>query len=260
MTNQEIIKKITKLLALANDNAASSAEAELALKHANRLLTKHNLSMTDVSVGAIQQDVTEIDGIEFGSIKEEGNWEALLMTVIANHNFCQSISHTTRGIKGGKISVVGKPENVEIVIYQFEVARNIFRKASKAEYNAMRKQIKSQYPSFTTDLELSKAKLLPYRMPWIRAFLKGAVLGLNKQLSEQVEQMKQSDNRFALVVTNTNTAITKYLENKYKNLSTGRTKVRVGSNRDAYSKGFATGKNAKLSKAIKNGKTLKLAQ
>lgn len=261
MTHQDIIKRITKLLALANDKAASSAEAELALKHANRLLAKHNLSMTDVSVGAIQQDITEKEGIEFGVVKEEGRWETVLMSVIAQHNFCQSINHTVQGIKGGKISVVGKPENVEIVVYQFEVARNIFRKASKAAYNTMRKQVKSEHP-YMTDLEMSKAKLLPYRMPWIRAFLKGAVLGLNKQLTEQVQQMKQesTDNKYALVVVNTNKAITNYLNQKYNNLKSGKTRVKVGSNRDAYAKGFATGKNTKLSKAVKNGQTLKLAQ
>jgi len=263
MTHQNIIERITKLLALANDSAASSAEAELALKHANRLLAKHNLSMTDVSVGAIQKDISETEGIEFGVVKEEGNWETMLMSVIANHNFCQSINHTISGIKGGTISVVGKAENVEIVIYQFEVARNIFRKASKNAYNTMRKQTKAEYP-YMTDLEMSKAKVLPYRMPWIRAFLKGAVLGLNKQLSEQKKQMQQqsaqTDNKFALVVTNTNLAIENYLSDKYKNLSQSKTKVKIGSNQDAYAKGYATGKSTKLSKAIKNGQTLKLAQ
>jgi hypothetical protein len=52
MSEQRIIERIRKMLALANDLAASEQERETALRMAYKLLAQHNLQVSDVEVKA----------------------------------------------------------------------------------------------------------------------------------------------------------------------------------------------------------------
>jgi len=61
MSNERLIEKIKKLFALADNAGATSNEAETAMRMANKLLDKHNLSMGDLKTN----DVVFFSYIEF---------------------------------------------------------------------------------------------------------------------------------------------------------------------------------------------------
>lgn len=48
MTEEKIINRIKKMMALANDKAASDGERENALRMSYALMARHNLEMSDV--------------------------------------------------------------------------------------------------------------------------------------------------------------------------------------------------------------------
>lgn len=48
MAEEKIINRVKKMMALANDSAASDGERENALRMSYALMAKHNLDMTDV--------------------------------------------------------------------------------------------------------------------------------------------------------------------------------------------------------------------
>jgi hypothetical protein len=256
-TQENLISKIKKLLALANNEASTQSESEKALKLANRLLIKHNLTSSDIEVSAIQSDIVESDKSQtgFGGIKEEGAWEGLLIAVLAQYNFCHSIRFTTSRVHGGTLSVIGKKENVEAVLYLFDVARAMFRRSSKQAYNSHRKNVlEENRPLGLTEKDCLSQKKMGYRMPWIRTYLKGCVIGLSSKLEQEREELKVSAdvdaNKFALVLVNTSTAITNFIENKHKNLKSGSGKLRVNKDHGAFKSGLATGKSANFNKGL----------
>lgn len=259
MSNQDkLINRIKKLLAMANDKGASQNETEVALRMANSLLIKHNLTMTDVQVSSIQKDVIESDKnrVGFGGIKEEGRWESPLMSTLCQYNFCHSITHTVTRVHGGSITVIGKKENVEIVLYLFDVARTIFRSLSKEAYNTHRKDVlEENRPLGLSEKDCLRQKKMGYRMPWIRTYLKGCVLGLADKLESEKKQVQANQdraiaNKFALVCTNTELAIRNFMDDKYKNLRTTKRNMKVSKDHGALSSGISAGKSVSLQKGL----------
>lgn len=55
-TEEKILERVRKMLAIANDSAATEAERDLALKMAHDLLAKHELDMSDVSEAEREKD------------------------------------------------------------------------------------------------------------------------------------------------------------------------------------------------------------
>lgn len=261
MSNQEqkLLQKIKKLLTLGNDQAASEHEAQSALKKANMLLMKNNLSVKDISISSIKSEITETDkdDLIFGLKKEEGVWEKHLISTLCHYNLCQAIIHKPKRSNIGKVSIVGKDHNVDIVLYMYDVAHTTFRQLSKDKYNAHRKQVLDQYRDQYTERQLLKMKKMGYRMPWIRTYLKGCCIGLQKKLAAQKQQVMSetanddnNSNKYEMVVVNTNDAIEQFLNEKYSNLKNSSTKMNVRDSHGALSKGIKDGKNAKLHRGV----------
>jgi hypothetical protein len=257
---QKLLDKIKKLLALGNDLSTTQQEAQSALRKANQLLLQHNLTLTDVEVSSIQSDIVETDKskLAFGSIREEGQWEANLLNVLCYYNLCHSIKHVTTYSSKGSLSIIGKKHNVEIVTYLFDVARQMFRSLSKQEYNKHRKQVLEQFtPEGLSERDCLKQKHLGYRMPWIRSYLKGCVFGLSAKLKLEKKSVEKdiSGDKYAVMCTNTSVAIENFKKQQYSNLKKGRVVGKIKNDHGAYSKGLIAGRNSNLSKAISSRET-----
>ena len=203
--NNSIVEKIKKLLAIANDTAASDNEVSNAMKLVNDLLLKHNLTLGNIDTSNDESKIKNLfksEKIVFGEVVEESNWEVALITTLCEYNLCKPIIHTTTGLKGGHITILGNPLNIECVNYMFQVARKLYRQLSKARYNELRKEVLIQYRAFNqSENDALRAKDLPYRMPWIRNYLKGCVSGLYIKL-EQQKRALSSDTQALIVVNN----------------------------------------------------------
>jgi hypothetical protein len=84
-SNEALYAKISKLLALANNTAATEAEAALASEHVQRLLQEHNLTLAQVEVNAPSDNKREKTITERSAAYE---WQSRLMAALAANGFC----------------------------------------------------------------------------------------------------------------------------------------------------------------------------
>lgn len=83
------LRKIKKLLALAQDGAASENEAAIAATHVQRLLQEHGLSLAQIEAEGellLDNDVTREQQIALQIVRHE--YQEKLMAAIANTHFC----------------------------------------------------------------------------------------------------------------------------------------------------------------------------
>lgn len=187
------VDKIRKLVAQANDKGVTEQEAQAFMAKANQMLLKHNLSMKDVKADDTLT-VTHTDGIEYGKMYIEGNaWERSLLGVIAKANLCETIIHPVQK----EMKIIGRPDNVDVCIYTYEVARALFREWSRNRYNEHKQEVLNQhdtgkYKRVELAKMLEQQKLLTYRTTFIQGYLKGAVSGLHSKF--ELERMEAEAN------------------------------------------------------------------
>lgn len=255
MSTDKLITRIQALLNKTTENGCTQAEMEAAVNLANKLLLMHNLDMNDVHSNNTNSTFvyTEENCVVYGQKKEEGSWERTLMTIIADFNMCDSVAIHIDGVTNkGKIVVIGKQQNVDIVLYLFDAVRQQFRFASKAAYNNHRREVLDYYNREYSELELQKDKKLSYRMPYIRSFLKGTVSGLNVKLKKQREEMLNDDmigSRFDVMCIENAVALKDFVDKHFDNLSNTTNCKRI-SDYGAFEQGTKVGESAQLSKAV----------
>lgn len=111
MSNESIIQRVKKLLALAGDKGATEAEAAAAMERVHQLLMKHNLSMD--AVNAVQDQ-----GIVEESLDESNRaeWKNMIWDATAELYLC--IHYYRKHLNSRKIRhiVAGRPDNVQTVL------------------------------------------------------------------------------------------------------------------------------------------------
>lgn len=108
-TEDKIVDKIRKLLALANNNP-NEEEAEVALNMALELMEAHNISRAQVEKDTGVTDGTRADEKTKGGLYK---WQVAIWEQVATSNLCkyERVKGTERGAKY-EHRVVGRPENV----------------------------------------------------------------------------------------------------------------------------------------------------
>lgn len=252
MSTEKLIEKVQKLLNLANNSGASQAEANNAMEKANKLLLMHNLTMADVDTEDEDGITKKDDAVTIGGHSYEGKWEATLMSVIAKYNMCTSLTITTRGKKESTMTVIGEAQNIEIVLYLFTTARNIFRDLAKKNYSEYKATVRQQYPaSMYTSSQLEKAGKLDRRNEWVRAYLKGCVNGLFLKLDDQRKSMEKNvaSGKFELMIVDNEKKLKDYMASEFTGVTKSKA-AKVNAQSKAFHKGVKDGKNTNLNKGI----------
>ena len=135
--SEPILKKIKKLLALAND-PSNEHEAAAAAAKVQELLFAHNSSMEQVkNYRCDDHERPRASTVQFSSLHEK-TWKVALYDVVAKHNFCYFID-----IRGSRYAnVVGTKANLAVVDYLFTYLRKTIArlawaaaKREKGNYN-----------------------------------------------------------------------------------------------------------------------------
>jgi hypothetical protein len=130
MTDETILQRVKKLLALAHGRNATSGEAAAAAAKAQALLLEHNLTLAQVQgmpepeqYGKANMHLGEASSFTIG-------WHRDLMFAVARYNFCRAVSYTGTHW----IGLIGRPHDVEVVqwLYQY-LSREIARLAKDAQ-------------------------------------------------------------------------------------------------------------------------------
>lgn len=104
MTEERIIDKLRKVLALTNN--PNEHEAQAAAETLQRLLTQHNLAIGDLEKRGQSAPPVGEHGYDLG--KAAFKWKLILAQDIAEHFYCVGLVFADKSVK-----FVGRPENVE---------------------------------------------------------------------------------------------------------------------------------------------------
>ena len=118
------LRRIARLLALAESQ--NLHEAEMAMREAQRLMLKHNLSERSARANRGAGAVPQRYGYrQLGAVKrrvDEG--ERLLAMLLSQHFFVESIwvpsFDVRRGVRGSALEICGTPENLEMAAYVYD--------------------------------------------------------------------------------------------------------------------------------------------
>lgn len=214
MTKETVVEKVRKMLALAHDKGATENESQSAMLMAQRLMAKHNITVSDVDV---EDDEKEVVHENVTEIQRTIWWKKSLASVIGGNFRC--ITYTQR-YGNGKSSIVflGLKEDVEI-------AKEVFAFAIDSIQHYANKYVR-------------KISNEGYSTSGVRNdFMRGYIQGLNKQFEEQ----KANNQELALVLV-----LDKEVEKARDNMSfrkAQQSKVASARSQKAFSSGFDKGKN-----------------
>jgi hypothetical protein len=194
---RKLIERIQALFALGDESRNNSTEeAQTAVKKAQELLQKYNLSMSEVMT--VNDSATIIDGITDQVSKEWkkstiSTWEKNLTAIVGE--CCETTGYIEqtycRGSKSRTwaIRYIGTPWDVAIACELFKYIHGTLKKLSVQNY--------------------------PESTPHQRSYLEGACHCLAQRVREQNRKFKAeqaANNQFALMVVSKEDAIRKYIE------------------------------------------------
>lgn len=238
MAPEDVLTKIQKLLDLQEGAKAigSLEEAANAAEKVQRLLTKHNLEMADVSLHT-QKDSTTIDRYEFedsATKKNEGKWILQLYNVICRNNYCRLVVTKKFSIDLDKVIeipvVVGTKLNVEVVR---KLALRLEERIRTFESQAWQR-----------DKYFNKN-----RNAYRRAYFLGAIMGIDKQLKIAREREMQENNNVRALVVQNDEELQRAMNMLFGNLGRPQ-KRRELSNHQAIRKGYSDGLNMSTGESI----------
>lgn len=252
-----VLQKLKKLQKLYDGAKAinSEAEAQNAAAKIQNLLTQYNLSMSDVY--NTEDEDTSKNAVTEDHVGDEwfrkigGAWDQAMLLNICKYNFCYliiSLTHETRVNRNGrhvcerrkKYRIIGRPENIAVCKWLFDVMVRNFVRLSKeryVEYMADDKQALMRL--FTGESRMSLDRFQ-------RSYLFGVAKGLGDKLREEREREKQAQVQVNALVLRNDAAVQNYVAEKYPNLGEGET-AHIGS-LSAMRKGQEDGRNANITR------------
>lgn len=227
MTREDVFKKVKDLLRLAENND-NLAEATLAFGKAQELLSKYNLSMSDIEHDLeAKEAIEEQEGIE--SNGRMASWKKALASSIARANQCFSY---TKMIDKSTIKVVGRPSDIQIVNYMYLVISREIERLCKVNQ-----------PS---NLNKSSGKI------WSNSFKIGAVKAISDRFNEVKKQSMENADEKAIVRVEKRFEEAKTFAYKNEKIVTKGSSYR--KNEGAYGAGYKSGQQIHANSGLGSGK------
>lgn len=230
MTEEKIINRIKKMMALANDKAASDGERENALRMSYALMARHNLEMSDVDGNPVgPQEVRK--GV--GTVFYGRPWALTICQSVARLFFCHYYRRVSSSDKRNECTHVftGKESNVEAAA---EVAR-VLVESIRRESNS---QMRARGENAT----------------WRRSFATGAAFKIQERVAELMSataSIEGTSSSTALVLVNLrqeeNKANLAHIASTGVTLKTRSSRASRSVNDSAYGQGRQYGANLNLS-------------
>lgn len=218
MNEQEkIISKIKKLLAMTEANGCSSEEAAVAIAHAQLLMAKYDVELTELSE---EEKVIIEDKFSMGT-KSVSSYQRLLACSLAPH-FAVRVIICTRGDRSQIMNIVGD-----------KIRAAIFKETYLFAYKAFQQQWQAYYKT------LSKSEITD--IGDIRgSYLKGFVDGITNEL-------QRSENENAIVLKE-NPEIKDYISEHFPCLINERLLIKGLRHGQAFDQGYEDGSFAQRNK------------
>lgn len=226
-----IIEKIQALLNKTTDNGCTEEEAASAAAMAQKLLDKYNLDMAAVNNAAQEQDpLADYGFIQFQYSKDGYNrhWEATLLFTLAPRFHCRGLY--SGGPNTGCSYIIGKPHNVEVLVYM---------------YNSLRTQLRILADSMMkTRVDRSISTYA-----WKRSFINGACWTIGERLDAQ---RRSAEAAVTALVVRTSDELNKAQEVIFGKVNPAKMMKQLASD-EAFRKGLKAGHEVSLNDALKGG-------
>lgn len=214
-SNEKILERLRKVLALANNNA-SAEESETAMLFAQRIMVENNLCMEDCNLTEIELMEKEALEVTVTYKKRLLWWEKGLTRVIAENFRCKSF--TRRYSNGGncRLCLIGLKEDVKIAQETISYALKVM-----AHYSSQ--YAKEHKASCSTPVQIKNS--------WLSGFIRG----LEAKFKQQVK-----DNNWGLVLVKDPVVLAAVEKLKLK---PGRSGSHQGGDSSAYKSGYRQGQS-----------------
>lgn len=213
-----ILRKVQRLLALAESDNPHESEAAMARAHS--LMRKHNLESLN------QGTARRFTYRQLGpALSRVSGHDSILASLISKHFFVQvvmvSVYLPVEGRKGSAFEISGTPENVDMAEYAYAFVKRAAERAWQA-----RPEISGRLKS---------------------RFLSGVMMGFLEKLDAQAKSCEQEEG----LVWSGDPALRDWFERRYPRLVKGR-KVTVAAD-EAWASGHEAGKEIVLHKGVGAG-------
>lgn len=229
MENEKyIIKKIQKLLNLANGRNASEGEVKTAMQMAQRLMTKYKISIANI--GDEKAKNCEIRHEEFFSRKGGLNpADTCIINILLRFYRVRVLITHDFGKRG--MMLVGTPEDIEIAKYVHSYLRKTF---------------------FDCWNNYKKENFRAERSSYYRGLSYGIIEKLDEAESQaKAEETETACQNYEIVLVNTKEAINNYINEIFGSRVKNERSRRVSSDSTSYHAGFTKGKTITINQAIK---------
>lgn len=267
-----IKEKLQKLMAKADSakEIGNAAEAAAFSAKVNDLLTKYNLEMADVEFSKEDEVIADnANGLIL--LNKTGRWTSRLLSVLCNYNYCKSVYHTFGRSKEMRVTIVGKKENVEVVLFLYNILKSQLEKIAKNEWRLYMKDTQLKIKAAYQDVPSGMSKMTDnmIKRPWkyfksvmnrqafYKSFFLGAVVGVNERLESEMKKAEVTYGEKVTALVRVNDAqIERFIAEKFGNLGRFKKAKSISINGAVYEKGVEAGKNASMAKGVATGATV----
>lgn len=218
MSKEKILRKIRRLIALANDQAASDNEVQVALAKAQSLIAEHKINESDINISIDEVDSDWIDIYE--DYEPELNYYInseyirILVKTICDYNFCRAIVYDAfhrigfETFKYYKIRVIGKDVDRENVLNLYRFAKTKFLQLAKVRYQiAKREKVNMK----GKELVVTNSYIKVDKRIFLRSYLKGTIKGLKEKFEANKLKLDFQET-YSLIVADHKLVIQDYIK------------------------------------------------
>lgn len=202
LNNQAIIKKIKGLLAIANDKQ-DDAESQSAFLLAQKLMTKNNISMSEVDADTLPGQT--IENGQVTAHKKLFWWERHLASIMAK-NFRVKNYINSKFLKG-------KTQRKRAIVFlDFENDVHLAKEMYILAYEALLHNTERFVEAWYEESQAERLKSLTADIK--KSYISGFLFGLEQKFEEQVKDMRQEHGLIVLVPQE--------VEQRYEEVVTGK--------------------------------------
>lgn len=238
--NQKIIRRVTKLLSLSENNS-NEEEAQSAFLMAQRLMLENDLSMSEIEVYSGKERPIEKGKV---TIHKKLFWWERELAIIMSKNFrvknYLNWKKASNSNKKGAICFMGYESDVKL-------AKEMYILSYEAILHYSNKYVEIYYE----DKGIYRERSITMQVK--NSYMVGFLQGLERKFDEQVQKMREEGNALMMLVP-------KEVEDKFNEEITGEgTGYRLPSIEEAtaYQKGFKDGNHIDYTKSTIDNRTKK---
>lgn len=242
----KILSKIRKLLAKANNPAATENEVEIFSRKAQKLMIEYNIAEEKIDLNV--NDFGDFELFDEHSINyEKESFARRLVNALCKQYMCKLLLNTIPGGRVVSYCLVGTSQNVTLVKETYNILVEKFRSLAEPRYKEYYKKTKNQVKmtlGYWDAKEAEKMGMIQPRRIWIPSYLLGCAVGLEEQIAQETNENLtdvEKKAKYELIVVKHTDLINEYIKEKYgklKHTKSRRSKIHGG----AYHEGRVDGK------------------